>query len=48
MEKLLEHNFKGIQHVGIPVTNLQKSVQFYNKLGFEVAMEGQFTHNLSP
>ena len=45
MTKILEQNFKGIQHVGIPVTNLQKSVQFYNKLGFDNVMEGQFSHN---
>ena len=45
MGNLLENNFKGIQHIGIPVTNFQKSVQFYNKLGFENVMEGQFDHN---
>jgi len=45
MGNLLENNFKGIQHVGIPVSNLSASVQFYNKLGFESVMEGQFDHN---
>jgi lactoylglutathione lyase len=31
---LLYDNFNGIQHLGIPVTNLEISVSFYNKLGF--------------
>src|SRR5450759_251031 len=45
MQKILEHNFTGIQHIGVPVTNLEKSVQFYTKLGFDNVMEGQFDHN---
>jgi lactoylglutathione lyase len=45
MGKLLENNFKGIQHIGIPVTNLQRSVQFYQSIGFDNVMEGQFDHN---
>ncbi len=31
---LLEGNFKGIQHLGVPVTNLETSVNFYVRLGF--------------
>jgi catechol 2,3-dioxygenase-like lactoylglutathione lyase family enzyme len=31
----LRGNIKGLQHLGIPVTNLQASVDFYQKLGFE-------------
>jgi catechol 2,3-dioxygenase-like lactoylglutathione lyase family enzyme len=31
----LEGNFKGIQHLGIPVTNLETSVSFYTRLGFK-------------
>lgn len=30
----LEGNFKGLQHIGIPVTNLSNSIDFYSKLGF--------------
>ncbi|MAW93619.1 MULTISPECIES: VOC family protein [unclassified Leeuwenhoekiella] len=40
-------NFKisKIQHVGIPVTELKTSVEFYSKLGFTEAMRAQFDHN---
>jgi catechol 2,3-dioxygenase-like lactoylglutathione lyase family enzyme len=31
----LQGNFKGIQHLGIPVTNLEISVSFYTRLGFK-------------
>lgn len=31
---LLKDNFRGIQHIGIPVTNLEQSVSFYKRLGF--------------
>jgi len=30
----LEGNFRGLQHLGIPVTNLETSVGFYTRLGF--------------
>lgn len=30
----LRGNFKGLQHVGIPVSNLSVSVDFYTSLGF--------------
>jgi len=33
-EILLKNNFNGLQHLGIPVTNLEQSVTFYTKLGF--------------
>ncbi|MGB2866940.1 MAG: VOC family protein [Bacteroidota bacterium] len=35
---LLKDNLLGIQHVGFPVTNLEKSKQFYGALGFSEAM----------
>lgn len=31
-----------LQHVGVPVTDLQRSQLFYQKLGFEAAMEAPF------
>jgi catechol 2,3-dioxygenase-like lactoylglutathione lyase family enzyme len=31
---ILQGNFKGIQHLGIPVTDLETSVNFYSRLGF--------------
>ena len=34
-----------IQHVGIPVTDLKKSVEFYKQLGFTQALKSQFDHN---
>lgn len=40
-KQLLSLNIKGLQHIGIPVTNLQKSVAFYEQLGFERVMRAQ-------
>jgi lactoylglutathione lyase len=31
----LQGNFRGIQHLGIPVTDLDTSVSFYTRLGFK-------------
>ena len=31
----LHGNFRGIQHLGIPVTDLETSVSFYTRLGFK-------------
>lgn len=36
---------KRIQHIGIPVTNLERSEEFYQRLGFENVMASSFTHN---
>jgi catechol 2,3-dioxygenase-like lactoylglutathione lyase family enzyme len=33
--KHLKGNFRGMQHIGIPVTNLTVSVDFYSSLGFK-------------
>jgi lactoylglutathione lyase len=30
----LKGNFRGLQHLGIPVTDLERSVDFYTRLGF--------------
>lgn len=32
-------NFKGLQHIGIPTNNMDKTVEFYYKLGFKTALE---------
>jgi catechol 2,3-dioxygenase-like lactoylglutathione lyase family enzyme len=31
----LQGNFRGIQHLGIPVTSLETTVDFYTRLGFK-------------
>ena len=41
----LEANFKGVQHVGIPVTDMDRSRAFYAGLGFEPVMSQPFEHN---
>lgn len=30
-------NITGIQHIGIPTNDIEKSIEFYQRLGFEVA-----------
>lgn len=32
-------NVKGLQHIGIPTNDMDKTVDFYKKIGFEVAHE---------
>jgi catechol 2,3-dioxygenase-like lactoylglutathione lyase family enzyme len=34
-----------IQHAGIPVSDIQKCILFYQKLGFENVMESPFDHD---
>ncbi|MDL5514195.1 VOC family protein [Arenibacter sp. M-2] len=34
----LQGNFKGLQHLGLPVSNLQASLEFYKSLGFKRIM----------
>jgi lactoylglutathione lyase len=38
---LLEGNLNGLQHLGIPVINLDRSVIFYERLGFERVMSAE-------
>ena len=38
---LLNGNLGGIQHLGVPVTNLESSVDFYQNLGFERVMSAE-------
>jgi len=44
MEILLKDKFCGIQHIGIPVSDVKASESFYNKLGFDTMMRSQFLH----
>jgi len=39
---ILEANFNGLQHIGLPVTDLERSKDFYAKLGFEQVMIRSF------
>ena len=32
-------NFKGLQHIGIPTNDMDKTVEFYKKIGIEGAQE---------
>lgn len=34
-----KNNIKGLQHIGIPTNDMDKTVEFYKKLGFEIAYE---------
>jgi catechol 2,3-dioxygenase-like lactoylglutathione lyase family enzyme len=38
---LLRNNFNGLQHLGIPVSNLEQSVSFYTRLGFNLVLSTQ-------
>jgi fructan beta-fructosidase len=39
---LLEDNFTGLQHIGLPVGDLERSIGFYKKLGFRNVMGKEF------
>jgi catechol 2,3-dioxygenase-like lactoylglutathione lyase family enzyme len=41
----LESNFNGIQHIGIPVMDMEESKAFYVRLGFEPAMSKSFVYD---
>jgi sucrose-6-phosphate hydrolase SacC (GH32 family)/catechol 2,3-dioxygenase-like lactoylglutathione lyase family enzyme len=38
----LEGNFTGLQHIGLPVSGIERSVGFYQKLGFQKIMGREF------
>ena len=42
MNPLLSGNFQGLQHIGLPVTDLARSLAFYQRLGFETIMTAEF------
>ena|SRR5688572_12332643 len=35
-------NITGLQHIGIPVTDLNTSTEYYKQLGFSIVMEASF------
>ena len=43
MENAIRLKINSIQHIGIPVTNLDASQQFYRRLGFNNVMQAHFT-----
>ncbi|HXL56438.1 MAG TPA: VOC family protein [Chitinophagaceae bacterium] len=45
MEQSIQLLIRGIQHVGIPVTDIRRSESFYEKLGFTNAMEASFDYH---
>lgn len=34
----IKNNFIGVQHIGMPTNDLNKTMEFYKKIGFEVAL----------
>ena len=48
MDLPLLDNFHGLQHIGIPVTNLERSRNFYGRLGFTQAMSAGFLEDGEP
>ena len=42
---VLDSNFNGIQHIGLPVTDMDRSKAFYVRLGFVPVMERPFEYN---
>jgi catechol 2,3-dioxygenase-like lactoylglutathione lyase family enzyme len=48
MDQPLTNNFFGLQHIGIPVTDLERSRRFYTRLGFSEAMTAGFMENGEP
>lgn len=43
--EILDSNFNDIQHIGIPVTDLENSKRFYKRLGFVDVMTKTFPHD---
>jgi catechol 2,3-dioxygenase-like lactoylglutathione lyase family enzyme len=40
---LLHNNLQGLQHLGLPVTDLERSLAFYGQFGFTVAMRTEIS-----
>ena len=41
----LSENVTGFQHLGLPVSDIEKSITFYTKLGFEVQSRWELKEN---
>lgn len=39
MEMNLREQLNGVQHIGIPTNDIEKTIDFYKKLGFEIAFQ---------
>jgi catechol 2,3-dioxygenase-like lactoylglutathione lyase family enzyme len=48
MKMILTNNFKGLQHIGVPVSSLERSRQFYARLGFAEVMQAGFEDGGEP
>ena len=48
MTQLLDGNFQGLQHLGVPVTDIEVSKTFYARLGFRPVMEKCFADDQGP
>ena len=35
----LQEQINGLQHIGVPTKNMEETIAFYGKLGFEIAFE---------
>jgi lactoylglutathione lyase len=41
----MDIKINSLQHIGIPVTDLDRSIQFYERLGFSNVMSAEFNYN---
>lgn len=39
MEMNLKEQLNGVQHIGIPTNDIEKTIEFYQKLGFEIVFQ---------
>ena len=39
MEMNLREQLNGVQHIGIPTNDIENTIEFYQKLGFEIVDE---------
>lgn len=45
MQQSINLTINSLQHIGLPVTDMNRSVSFYESLGFRKTMEAPFMHN---